>query len=577
MKNKINNIRHLFVSGQIQQVYKLFLKGSATDEDFNWVLGALCLLGKLDEALLISKKRKLVSADYFFLITVATRNGEYQLVKKWFIELSKKSTLNEENKFFYYQAMAFYAFYKCRYKTCLTIVKRSRDASLSLSESFWKILSLDLLGHTYIETGDVYKGISHLEEAHNLASILGNKTFQQATKISIINYQAHFTDNPKKHLQLIDKRLRTIAKNDNYSEGSLLLSSAHLYLLTGQMAQADKALIKSQKIIFSASTSRHKSMWLFERAYYYYLEGSYDLALNFLLESEDLCNLEINKKAYMKILGLRRNIYTLLNKNTDQLDKLLIQLALFVGDPVAINKLARLNLLTFEVTEDPLQHFFDQINSLDWMQSIPQLIDSGYYALLKDKFNDKKKSYIVTGLWKKGFLILHPNYVYVKEQGVSDLLTKVLIALSSKKSVSKEEIVKVAWGYEYDPIRHDTSIYTLIHRLRNILGPIQKDLIGENHSYQLAHNFKHMDLSITTTSESPINELLQSDFKSGPKWNIRQHKALGMIKSGRTFKVSEYALEFKISVITALRDLSELKNANLINVYGKARATTYAQ
>ena len=128
MKSKINDIRHLFVSGHIQQVYKLFLKGSTSENDFNWVLGELCLLGKLDEALLISKKRKLVSANYFFLITVATRNGQYELVKKWFIELSKKSTLNEENKFFYYQAMAFYAFYKCRYKTCLTIVKRSRDA-----------------------------------------------------------------------------------------------------------------------------------------------------------------------------------------------------------------------------------------------------------------------------------------------------------------------------------------------------------------------------------------------------------------------------------------------------------------
>ena len=77
--------------------------------------------------------------------------------------------------------------------------------------------------------------------------------------------------------------------------------------------------------------------------------------------------------------------------------------------------------------------------------------------------------------------------------------------------------------------------------------------------------------------EAPISNLLQSDFKSGKKWNIRQHKALGMIKNGRTFKVSEYALEFKISIITALRDLSELKDSKLINVYGKARATTYAQ
>lgn len=577
MKTKSSNIKTLFVSGHIQKVYKLFLKDSSSEENFTWTLGALCLLGKLDEALLLIKKKKLISADYFFLITASTRNGQHELSKKWFRELSKKSTLNEENKFFYYQAMAFYAFYKCRYKNCLTLVKRSRDFSLGLNEPFWKILSLDLLGHTYVQLGNVYKGFSHLEEAHDLASLLGNKTFQQATKISIINYQAHFTDNPRDHLKIIEKCLRLLSKNDNYSEGSLLLSLAHLNLLTGQMNQADKALNNSQKIIFSSSTNRHKSMWCFEKSYFYFLEGSYDLALTFLSQSEEFCNFEIEKKLIMKILGLRKSIYTLLKKNTAQLDSQLIQIAKIVGDPVSINKLARLNLLKSESTEDPLQHLFDKFNGPDWKQSLPHILSSAYYGLLREKLPDRKKSYIITGLWPKGILIMRPDSIYIKENGVSELLMKALIKLSSQKIVSKEEIVKYVWGYDYDPSRHDTSIYSLIHRIREILGPIQKDLISEGHSYKLLSDFNHIDLSPTLVKETTKINLLHSGYKSASKWNIRQYKALEMINTGKTFKVSEYALEFKISVITALRDLSELKEARVINVYGKARATTYAQ
>ena len=85
-----------------------------------------------------------------------------------------------------------------------------------------------------------------------------------------------------------------------------------------------------------------------------------------------------------------------------------------------------------------------------------------------------------------------------------------------------------------------------------------------------------MDLSVETMPNETANENLQLDFNKAPQWNIRQHKVIGLINKGQTFKVSEYAQVFNVSLITALRDLKELKDHKVINVFGKGRATTYA-
>lgn len=573
----MNNIRHLFVSGQVQKIYKIYLKQSFNDSDFTWILGALCLLGKLDEAQDFALKRKLESAHIFFLVLAVIRRSDFESAKKLIKKLQMDFRKSEEAAFFYYQAMAIYAYYKSRYKSCLVIVKKSRAFSLNLNESFWKVLALDLLGHTHVQMGDVYKGISFLEEAHDLASMLGNKTFQQATKISILNYQSQYSIEPNKLILTIEKKLKLIARNDNYSEGVLSLSLCHLYLLVGEMEKAVKILSASQKIIFSSSSPRHKSQWFFEKAYYHFLAGKYDLALSFLSEAIGLINPENEIKVVLKILGLKRRIFKLLGKSTIEIDQNLISLTLKIGDPQSINKLARDKLISSEVSEDPLQEVFDNLFNKN---SNTECIELGYFGPLRQELinltNALEQSFLVTGLWKNGILILTPKSLLVRKSGVSTLLLTALKLLSTKANVSKDELVSVVWGYQYDPFRHDSLIYALIHRLRDVLGPLEKGLIGENHQYTLSHNFKHLDLSVETMPNEAANENLQLDFNKAPQWNIRQHKVIGLINKGQTFKVSEYARVFNVSLITALRDLKELKDHKVINVFGKGRATTYA-
>ena len=571
----MNNIRDLFASGQVLKVYKNFQKGHYSNADFTWILGSLCLLGKIDEAKLISKNKKLESEHYFFLALAFIRISDFKTAKKYISELKK---IPYPKKFFIYQIMAIYAYYQSRYKCCLTIVKRSRAESLGLENAFWKVLAIDLLGHTHVMMGEVHKGIALLEEAHDLAATINNKAFLEATKISILNYQSQYAEDPQLLIQKIERKLKSLSRQDNYSEGSLTLSLAHLHLLTGQTEKAQKILSQSQKIIFASSNPRQKSKWFFEKSYYHFLEGKYDLALDLLNESQSLINIELEISLGLKILGLKRAIYVKLKKDTQELNKNLLRLSYKIGDPQALNKLSRVGLTKKEQTEDPLQSIFDNFFN---EKIYSPIIETGYFGLLRTHLDqNNEQNYFITNLWKNGLLIITPKTISVTRSGVSSLLIKALITLTAKKSVSKEWLVHKVWGYDYDPLRHDTLLYGLIHRLREILGPMEKSLVGEHHHYSFSHTFKRLELSELNLKSTPIpqrdDEKIQESYSKETIWNIRQHRVLALMARGECFKVSDYAKAFNVSTMTALRDLSELHKANLVKIYGKARSTTYA-
>lgn len=53
--------------------------------------------------------------------------------------------------------------------------------------------------------------------------------------------------------------------------------------------------------------------------------------------------------------------------------------------------------------------------------------------------------------------------------------------LKEKSKITKEEICQKVWGYEYDPVLHDSKIYKMIHRFRNYFG--KKDILVNRYGY----------------------------------------------------------------------------------------------
>jgi hypothetical protein len=199
----------------------------------------------------------------------------------------------------------------------------------------------------------------------------------------------------------------------------------------------------------------------------------------------------------------------------------------------------------------------------------------GYFGLMREKVQAKKESYIVLGLWKNGALFISNKEVLAATQGISDLMLNALLLINSSPKISKADLVESLWGYKYEPQRHDTMIYALIHRLRISLGPFESLLLGVDHHYRLLQDFKVLHLKYASTAPNTAQNI-QIDLTNNFPWNIRQHRSVAMMKTGKVWQVSDYAKEFSVTKMTALRDLNELVKFNIINKYGRARSTSYA-
>jgi len=575
---KARNFSSLFKKGEYELLKKSFDKNDYSEEEFPWVLAGMCFLGRLDELKVIIKKRKLTCFEYFFLTISATRVGDYVSAKKWIQQLGKLSFSSKKDidLFFYYQALAFYSHIHCRYRISLALTKRSHQYSLFLSDSLWKVLSIDLLGHNYIHMGNIHKGLFYLNEGRILSSEMGNKSWVSASKVSILSYKAQFSEHPEEDKIEIKKHLKKIKNNDNYSEGLLFLSLAHLEILTGQMEECRLILNKAQAIIFGNQVMRHMGLWHFEKAYYHYLTGEPDIALFELQSALSLSTTKTDKKLRLKILGLKQQIGDRFNKKEHLLEIEIGELTKTLGDPRSHNHLARRGIHEFIPSEDPLEPLFNEFSSKHWQKSISGIIHFGLWGLLREKVANKQSNYLVTGLWKSGVLFITKHNVFPVYKGVSDLLLKAFLTLNAKNKVSKEELLQNLWGYEYDPLRHDTLIFSLIHRLKTLMGTLGQDIKGEAHHYMLGTKYAILELS-PLKDEAIQPEFLHSGLLNGQSFNIRQQQALLMIRQGRFFKVSDYAHEFSVTTMTALRDLKELLEQRLIVKYGRARSTTYGE
>lgn len=584
MKTKHSNIRDLFKAGKLQPAYKIILKNKYSDLDYPWVIGTLCFLGLFDEALLLSKRLKIkCSIAQFFILITAIRLKKLDHIKIGFDELKKFKSLDHKNHFYFYQALSFYAYFQSRYKISLYFLEKSRESLLFHDESYWKVMAIDLLGHNYIQMGDIHKGISYLKEASEIASLIKNDAFKKALSTSQLLYEAQFSTNPISLIKKIETKCKSIGKNDNYSENALRLTLAHLYMLIGQMNQAYKILIKTQHSIYAYAIPRHIAWWNFEMAYLYSHYQKNDMTFFHLDEAVKFIDQYSDKKMHLKILGLKSDVLKADGKSElrIELSKTIESLTNKLGDPLSHSHLNRRNENFTSLTQDPLNHFFNQLESNKIEDTLGKMVDLKYYGFLRKKLSIKaNETAILFGVFPKGILILHQDWIKEVPNGVGELLKTALEILCQGRSISKEELVQTIWGYQYDPIRHDTLVYHLIHRLRKSLGALSTYLTGDNHCYKFNHSVKLLRLKIGSNYQFTQSITNDQSIHQNPKlikssWNLRQIKALSIMKQGEFYSVSQYALVFKVSKISALRDLTELLNQGHIHRIGSARSTQY--
>ena len=135
------------------------------------------------------------------------------------------------------------------------------------------------------------------------------------------------------------------------------------------------------------------------------------------------------------------------------------------------------------------------------------------------------------------------------------------IAKTKNKGLSKEELVHRVWGYEYNPMIHDSLVYTNIGRVREILP-----IVCSANSYKFSNEISWCYISQIHEQGSAEAQSLKLSFKKILDFMRSTEQSISRRKVVELLNVSER---------TALRILTEMSNQKLIRKRGQGRGVIY--
>lgn len=566
MKNDTSN---LFFIGNYKKVISGYQKAKTKVFD-PYVLGAFSFSGQIDEAELhFAKFKKHLSPSdlakvYFFLVIGWTRHSQYDKAKQYLYLLFKlrRQVKTSEDRFFLFQSFGFYRHLGCRFNKSHLWSKLSQKYSFNAEFLWGQILAYDLLGHSQAQTGVIQQGLKNLAQAQNLANLLKLYQTARTLEISILCYRGQFGLDPQNIITRLEKSLRLSKIQDSYSKSNLILELCRQYTLRGQLKKAAHLLFKSQEQILAVGHRRQKALYFLRHAYLNYYWHKEQESLRLLAEAEKQLDLNLDLSILAQIIEL--------------------QLQIQPNNKVIQQDLKKLHEQIGHADNNPEDHLgqllksalnFENEKSLDL---IHEILDSECFILLRNLKAVQYNRCLVMDLLPGSLTFIdQEEIVHINE--CLTLTLKKALTLLSEGEVSKENFIEKLWGYNYDPLRHDASVYALINRLKKMFAQ-KKNWI------ELSPNAYHLKPSTqvvvyTPTVIQPVstiqNILPQIETYQTSQLNLRQLKALHYLKEHDSLSVKLYSKLFAVTALTANRDLTGLWQNKYIERIGRGRATVY--
>jgi tetratricopeptide (TPR) repeat protein len=588
--DKIRKIPELFYAGNHPELLRQTV--DRPDPQINvkrihFIIGSLAFMGRLDEAeVLLARYRtemneEVLCAARFFLGTGLCRLSFYAKSRKLFFEnlaLGRKSD-NPSIRFFTYQGLGFYRFFCGRFANAERAAKKAHAAVLTTSFLWGKIVALDLMGHSCVETGEISLGVSKLEQASDLSRNLGDGGIAQAIQISLACIRAQFGLVPiDRAIKDLEKLNREVADNDTYSHASILLELGRAYRLAGRIHDARMALNRSCHFIYSARNRRQAITLNHRYAMLAFSQGEFEQALLFLGSTRNDLVTGVDSAYEVEILGLEIRIRERLGI-TDRMPSMIERiryLTFYTGNAVSIriwNRRTQDSTSLRSVGEDPLGDLVD-LAKPGSVESVDAIVKSGCLSLMGKVFSiDEKNPAMLLGVAPGSLLACSGGDISWIPKGLTATLEKMIRHLASVRRANKEQLIEKVWGYAYRPLSHDTLVYSTISRLKGLLGSRADWIEVSDSGYSLNAKVR---LQVLTQAESREGT---NERDIGPlpeeKLNHRQILLLRELKKREFLAVRESMKIFRVSEITANRDLTDLFKMGLIARVGKGRATRY--
>ncbi len=593
----VKTAKSLYFKGKYKEAASL----GSTISGLCYKLGGLVFIAKHHEARslyqeyidTLPQEDKIIAKFHIAISYIRTSNytkGK-KLLDENFDELDE-SKFTPETIFFIYQGLSFYYYFFSKYSLSFKYSELSFSASVKTKKEFQllKALALDIQGHNLVQLGKIHLGLKRLKEGFQICENFNFKNLGFSIKNSIVLYECEHESDFDKNILVLKKALSETPRSNDYSCSEIVLQIANLLLIKGCYQMAQDYLSENYEIIYENENKRKVAKLNIVLSTIMIFRGQYMEALALLTVAQNNLDKRVDSSLLMPIMGLRISILQRLGKDYSAIqkdkDKMLKKTDSYLSKRIESRK--NKGSIKYNVGDDLLGDIFDSIEKLEGNEKLVKIIKSNILSLLPLELKLlTNKKYIIYHSHLNIVIIKDLNGLVKLDEGLSPLQIKILNYLSGGTK-SKQEIIEVIWGYEYDSLRHDSLIYTNIKRLRSLFGENDHLIINNENSYGLESDIVFLEISVSkkvvvikSKNDNVISDRSGNDERielgnslAEFSLNHRQTIFLRDIRNEYT-DVATYSKSWGVTKKTALRDLKRLEEINLIERKGNARATKY--
>lgn len=521
-----------------------------------------------------------------------TRTSHYKKAASYFKEnlrFAQKHEQDYEIQFLSWQGLGFFYYFFSHHKKSLQAAYKAHKSLMKFNNKslspFYLILSLDLQGHNLIQRARIHQGIDTLQQAYDTA--LANKVmpFVNSVQFSLLLYKSRFIDSTNISIENLKKAFTEIDSHDDYSRSELVCEISNRLMLNGRFNDAKSFLTDNYKVIYESDNKRQMGQLNFRMTYSMFRQGSFEQALYLAKTARANLNSIIDRGLISQILGLEIKILSAMGESTinalnelktihDKTDNLLIK---------RINRRIFKENSASNKGEDPLGDIVDQLAFAKSDELFNELVKNEMFGLLGDFFEiTSGKEFIVVNAPNAQTVVVNQGKIEVAKP-LGNILIQ-LIKFLGEQTCTKEQIIQQVWSYkEYDPLRHDSLIYSSITRLRNLLNLTEHQLFFDGEGYRLNmsvldyHQLHSQNVKEITKNPALVSKHFvqnQELMQFTEELNFRQFRILQNMDV-QNLSVKSYSSLFKVTTMTALRDLRKLCEYGYLKKIGRGRATTY--
>jgi tetratricopeptide (TPR) repeat protein len=605
----------LFVRGQASGLVERSETDFETAKSMDLLVAALVLRGDLERALAIAATRE--ARDHtgmisFYLCLGLTRAGRYEEAQSKIYRLGSLRRVGLV-EFYLQQAQGFVSFICGKpdhavsfSRKALIAAEASAVEAVHPQRLLARVLSLDLLGHSLVQTGQLRSGIKTLKLAKEAANRAEHENFTHAISISLLKYEAAFGIEPTRIVSRLYRALIELKPNDSYSRSELRLELSRQLILRGQLRQARSHLEEAAADILGSRNHQQTASLHMKQAWLARLEGRFADTLLGLQATESVLLDQSDSDLRSKTRFFRLETLQEMGEVDLTARDRALKLAKSLRESQDFHKLHGIerrmvqrkfgdfesdSVGSFQISkgEDPFGDLMDRLQ-----QKVPgvegELLQKGYFGLLVPllgiNFGHKA---IILGVPKGAVIIVDGGETRVSESGLGGLLGRLILRLADGACTRKEAIEQI-WGYRYEAERHDRLLAVAVSRIRKVFGgnlkwvEMEGDRIVLQDQVLIRYWSGGKDAEGTRLLKNVValgapsqDSLVISSQAAGnaPRLRIRQLQVLRDLVTRGDVGVPDLVERFGISRSSALRDLNELVELGLLTRMGDTRATRY--